>query len=87
METTLKLCGYYADQHYILSYIIHIKLENNFSFCRILLVTTVSFPAKHLKPFEPRENNVLNILQAWISFNNFARTESLFYLVLDLRLQ
>lgn len=54
---------------------------------KILLVTAIFFLPNHLKRFKPRENNVLDVLQAWIAINNVGRAKCLFYLQIYLSLQ
>jgi len=45
-------------------------------------VTAITFLAKHSKPSRLGRKYVLNVLQAWISFSNFVRAESLSYLLI-----
>ena len=54
---------------------------------RILLVTAILFFPSHLKPVKPWENDVLDVLKAWISLDNVGRAESLLYLQIYLSLQ
>jgi hypothetical protein len=63
--------------------------ENKFKLFIVLRlpVTATAFISKHLKLSKPREKNLLYVFQAWISFSDLDRAESLFYLRLNINLQ
>jgi hypothetical protein len=52
------------------------KKKDNIVQREILPATTVLFLPEYLKVSEPWKHNIFDVLQTWVAFCNFRRTES-----------